>query len=164
MPWRWGPEPVDTNKWADIYRGLGDTWAGVAGRPSRGQGPVQDCLIKVRGSVILGGRERRLTTAPFSRDLGPRSPRTGVSSTRTNIVFRLMTISSSIDIGYRFLDFGQPLHQHRWFEDWGVLLDRCSRARANNSQGSTPLTCPRDPDPWILGRVGDAGHADLLRH
>ena len=100
---------------------------------------------------------------PFSRDLGPRSPRTGVSSTRTNTVFRLMTISSSTDIGHRVLDFGHPVHQHRWFEDWGVLLDQWSRARANNSQGSTPLTCPRDPDPWILGRVVEAGHADLLR-
>ena len=157
------PEPFDTNKWADIYRGLGDTWAGVAGWPTRGQGPDQDRLIEVLGFVILGGRELRLITALLA-GLGPRSPRTGVSSTRTNIVFRLMTISSSTDIGHRFLDLGQPVHQHRWFEDWGVLLDQWSRARANSSQGSTPWTCPRDPDPWILGRVGDAGHADLLRH
>ena len=73
-------------------------------------------------------------------------------------------ISSSTDIGHRVLDFGHPVHQHRLFEDWGVLLDQWSRARANNSQGSTPLTCPRDPDPWILGRVVEAGHADILRH
>ena len=66
MPWRWGPEPVDTNKWADIYRGLGDTWAGVAGWPTRGQGPDQERLIKVRGFVIPGCRGRQLTTARFA--------------------------------------------------------------------------------------------------
>ena len=115
---------TDALEWADIYRGLGDTWAGVAGWPTRGQGPDQDRLIQVRGFVILGGREHRLTTALLA-GLGPRSPRTGVFSTRTNTVFRLMTISSSTDIGHRVLDFCHPVHQHRLFEDWGVLLDQC---------------------------------------
>ena len=44
----------------------GTPGAGVPGWPTRGQGPGQERLVKVRGFVILGGRGRQLTHRRFA--------------------------------------------------------------------------------------------------